>query len=350
MALLGGLALGSHARNEMLKAIREGERSYAAVYWDHPEWQLGGRISDAGVRRDMAVERLAKLGSSMVAQGRRGVARYESFCKRNSALIDGGSPYPATEDLVAWATLDVLDLSRAKKAAKEGGSAFKGTAGGGFVKQLGYAVKAFGAPFAAEVLGSSVVEMARKKPPDAAATESEEAHMAAWVQCFLEETGRYEGGPDGAGLDEVAVDFARTFAVMGLVGFRDVEGLRARVAETSEDGVGVYAVLACTGAKAATVADAKPFEGVYLLSRSCAPETGCKSQGGLNPTLLTTQPCTHKIQAREGGLRMPVADGEHREAAAESPRAGGARGRRAEQDAINRVRADDQPRSGLLAQ
>ena len=36
------------------------------------------------------------------------------------------------------------------------------------------------------------------------------------------------------------------------------------------------------------------YEEVYLLSRSCAPETGCKSQGGLNPTLLTTQPCKNR--------------------------------------------------------
>ena len=75
---------------------------------------------------------------------------YERFVAVNASRINcGGSPYPATAELVTWCVLWTIDVSRERqaRAAAKGGVAalrnFKGTSGNAQLKGLGMAYRLF---------------------------------------------------------------------------------------------------------------------------------------------------------------------------------------------------------------
>ena len=279
-SLLARLEVGSHDYKAMRKAIAEARRSFDYLQKSHPEW-IANSFSQEATIKDLTTERFAKCGASYVADARRSVERYDRFIEKQGSVLSGTSGYPPDPDVVAWCALSVLDDTRAakqrmaeKRAAEvaAGGdvaaaSKFKGTSGKGFVKGLGKASKAFGAPFGEDVLKSQVVEMATKKPSDAASVASEESHMGVFAQCWFEQLGGGANPSDDVMLDEQQVDFAQTFAVMGITGLRDVEGLRSRVA-VSDTGVALhtdgpfedFAILHCTAGKSSRHVDAQPFD------------------------------------------------------------------------------------------
>ena len=85
-------------------------------------------------------------GRSFCAKARRAIICYERFVAANASRINcGGSPYPATAELVTWCVLWTIDVSRERhaRAAAKGGVAalrnFKGTSGNAQLKGLGMA-------------------------------------------------------------------------------------------------------------------------------------------------------------------------------------------------------------------
>ena len=250
---------GGGRRIELEKAAAEARRTVLWLEASHPEWLSHPSVSDAGVRRDLQEEHLAKMGASYVSVARCGVVAYERFVERESAALSGAAAWPAQEDVLAWYALDRTDRTRAKKAAADGGSAFKGTSGKAGVKGVKQAAAAFGAPIGFDVQRSKLVSMAQKKPPDAERNPSEEAHMGVFVQCWMEEAGG-AAGADPRFESEVLRDFAVGFAGCGLAGVRDVEALRAKFAHWEVEASGdAYGIFHCLGGKSSSQYDLKPF-------------------------------------------------------------------------------------------
>ena len=262
-SLLGGMDQTSRRYAEVAAGVKEAHKLLAWLRAHHPEWSTGvdaSRIADKRVLDDLIIERFARSGASFCFQARRAVEKYEQFVAKHESMVVGGNPYPPTVDLVAWFALWTLDGTRTLK--RRTGKAFKGSSGKSRCKGLGYAATLFGAPFNPSVLKHEVVLMAIRKPLDAEQAEVAEAHMGVFVQ-FLFEEAAAGSFPGGAKPSEIEQDYAAMFAACGLSSIRSEEALRSKVIGVDGAAGGAFgqsAVLRCAGAKAARVADMKPFE------------------------------------------------------------------------------------------
>ena len=233
---------------------------------NHPEWiSLDGSGMHLAVARQLRLRLYVAKGAAYCQKARTSVTRYEAFCARNVETIPSG-PYPPTEEKVAWYLLDALDRTRDLK--KRTGKPFKGSSGKSARKGLGCAREVLGAPFTEELLKCQLVRAAEQKPPDAAEAGTAEAHLGVEVQCAMESVAA-GAFPDGSKPTAVEVEWAAGFAIMGVSSMRSEEGLRSSVKGFEPGAV----VLHCTGAKARTKADIKPFD-VAVPLEGFLPGTG----------------------------------------------------------------------------
>ena len=150
---LQGQEAGSHRSKELHADVREAEVLWNWLASSHLDWldaQGVSRIVCASTRKDQSILFFARKGRSFCAKARRAVICYERFVAANASRINcGGSPYPATAELVTWCVLWTIDVSRERqaRAAAKGGVAalrnFKGTSGNAQLKGLGMAYRLF---------------------------------------------------------------------------------------------------------------------------------------------------------------------------------------------------------------
>ena len=258
---------GRRLRAEFETDARRAREVYQWLVESHPGWLPGigaSRITDDAVRADLVIGPLAQRGAQYISKAKSAIVSYESFVGANAGVVEGGSPYPPTESLVAWFVLWRLDVTRALKTRT--GKPFKGSSGKAAVKALGYARCAFGAPFPDDLLKSDVVVLASKRPPDALENETEVAHAGIFVVCMLEDVASQRAFPDGSAASEVEVDFAAAFALLGVSSMRTVEGLRSSVKGFESSELGRYAILHCDGGKVSKKSDMRPFDTAVPLS------------------------------------------------------------------------------------
>ena len=301
---------GSRCAQELEEARRAAGRAVAWLEHDHPSWlgaiSASSRILDEGVRQSVANAKLVRFGAAYIDNARATVHRYDEWAAARSDSIvaadsEDGVGYPPSAELVEWFILDQT-LAAARKA-KGKGKTFKATVAKSLVTKLGYANKAFGAPFDVEALreapvtardsmaglsggflaivgedsaGSTLSGLERiamadddltgidDGEGDATRALSEEealrklvreatedsAHWAVAQQCHVEALA------SSTAIDDVQRDFARGLVVLGLTGMRGVEGLRSRVCDA---GTSEYVTLMCSGGYKRRCAQQKPF-------------------------------------------------------------------------------------------
>ena len=262
--MIDGTEVGSKRRQEVVADVKEAAVCFDWLLREHSDWlKLGAQIRVASVVRDLRMSAFAKRGKAYVQKSRCTVQRYERFVQAHGHAIVGEG-YPPDADVLAWFVIYVIDQCRAKKA-RNAKSAFKGTSGEAVVKGLAQSHTLFKAPFPPGLLGSDQVWTSAKRPTDVENEDEEEAHAGAWVLCFLEELGVGGLRPGTSEpLSEVQIEYARVFALSGVLGLRTIEMERSRVTGVARDGDGVatHLTLRCAGGKASKKVTIRAFDAV----------------------------------------------------------------------------------------
>ena len=259
----GDLKKGSHAAREVEEDEKAASMALAWIRSDHPEWLAStagaSGIRDDAIRDEILFAKLAAYGKSYLNAARCAWVRYDAFAAANAADLTEEARRNPTELSVLWFVLSEQADSQARALAA--GRTFKGTVALQLVKALKKAATAFGAGMEDSLLRDSpAVLFARRPAIDPQDLVEDAAHWPAFLQCSFEALAASEVSTS---LDEVERDWARGFALMGVAGFRGVEGLRSRITGvTREDAdLGTFVELLCDGGKSSRIATRKPFFG-----------------------------------------------------------------------------------------